>query len=73
MSCTSVVLELRLEQYLGEDGSSRIVRIYFTEPEHESDMLLLLYLVWKSPGPIGLDEQTQHARTAQFRADQHGF
>ncbi|WP_271985306.1 hypothetical protein [Pseudoclavibacter terrae] len=49
----------------------RQTRIYYTEPEKEANLLLLLSIESKLPGKIGLEEQDRHAGAAARKADEH--
>ncbi|VXB84525.1 hypothetical protein [Pseudoclavibacter sp. 8L] len=49
----------------------RQTRIYYTEPEKEAGLLLLLSIESKLPGRIGLEEQNRHAGAAARKADEH--
>lgn len=78
MACAPIVLELRLVDYFGVDPDDpdgephrRHTRLYFTEPADEPDQLLLLGLMSKCPGPVGLGEQNVHACRARDRAHEH--
>lgn len=71
MECTRCVLEIRLESDTGEDEGRRHVRLYFTEPAQEPSVLLALMLASKAPLDLGLQEQTEHAKTAEGRAIRH--
>lgn len=70
MEIEPTVLELRLTTRRGE-GGDMLIRLYFTEPEELDRSLLGLKLGWKRPGPLGLEEQNRHARSAARRADEH--
>ena len=76
---TRLVLELRIVDHNALDPDDpegdmvqRHTRIYFTEPEHVPDLLLLMSVRSKCPGPEGLQEQTDHAGDAQTIAEEHG-
>lgn len=69
MEVAPTVLELRLTTRRGE-GGDLLIRLYFTEPEERDRTLLALKLGWKRPGPLGLEEQNSHARSAARRADE---
>lgn len=71
MGVTQCVLEIRMTARRGEQGDTRHIRLYFTEPAAHEGVLLTLLLAWKSPGDMGHEEQNQHARLAQRRADDH--
>lgn len=78
MACAPIVLELRVDDYFGVDPDDpdgephqRHTRLYFTEPADEPEQLLLLSLISKCPGPVGLDEQNEHAYRARDRAYEH--
>jgi hypothetical protein len=71
LACAPTVLELRLSARPGEHGRTCLIRLYFTEPDVHSEMLLALKLAWKQPGPMGLEEQNGHARNAAWRADRY--
>lgn len=70
MEVAPTVLELRLKTRRGQ-GGAMLIRLYFTEPEARAGLILGLKLAWKRPGPIGLDEQNDHARNAAYRAEKH--
>lgn len=75
------VLEIKLSNhtfYDEQDESDedpepieRHTRIYYTEPEKEAGLLLLLSIESKLPGRIGLEEQNRHAGAAARKADEH--
>lgn len=74
MVTAPTILELRIHRNVGvtvglgpveEDDGSRVVRLYFTEPEHCDRMLLSAKLGWKHP--MGKEEQNAHAREAADR------
>lgn len=78
MACAPIVLELRVLDYFGcdpddPDGNphERHTRVYFTEPDHLPRQLLLLGILSKCPGPVGLREQNMHAIRARDRAYEH--
>lgn len=79
MECTTCVLELRLSDMEIDTGDDihegalirRHVRLYFTEPDAIARELTALKFIWKQPGPIGLREQTEWAKAAAWRADDH--
>jgi hypothetical protein len=78
MACAPIVLELRMSDYFGRnpedpdgDPHERHTRLYFTEPEHSSGQLLLLGVMSKCPGPVGLEEQNKAAVQAKNRAFEH--
>lgn len=73
--CVETVLELRLDDrnMSDEDGSEqeRCIRLYYSEPEHLDDVLLLVSLRHKAPGVMGLEEQTRHMKEADFMIHRH--
>lgn len=64
------VLEICFNRQIDPSGSGRNIRLYYTEPQHES-VLLALALEWKADHPAGLKEQNRHIRMADKRIDQH--
>src|SRR5689334_790534 len=52
MEVAQTVLEMRLETFPVLDAGPRHVRLYFTEPDDEPELLLAAKLGWKQPGPI---------------------
>jgi hypothetical protein len=69
MEVTRCVLELRLTTRTGASDGKRHVRFYFVEPARREGLLLGLKVASKSPGRIGLGEQTGHAVEARGRAE----
>ncbi len=69
METTGCVLELRLTTRTGASDGKRHVRFYFVEPARRENLLLGLKVASKSPGRIGLGEQTRHAVEARSRAE----
>ena len=70
MTVAPTILELRLGYCPGEDGERHLVRLYFTEPEEIPECLYAAKLASKHPGPMGLQEQSQHAKEAEARVEQ---
>jgi len=69
MQSQTDVLEIRMMTRRSTSGEDLLIRMYFSEPDTHPDLLLGLLLTWKSPGPIGLEEQDVHAAEAQRRCD----
>jgi len=67
MSVAPLILEIRLSTRPGDEGVEQIVRLYFTEPDHAPRCLLAAKVAGKRPGPLGLVEQSAHAREAEAR------
>ncbi|UJP39366.1 hypothetical protein [Cellulomonas palmilytica] len=69
MVTAKTVLEIRARRNVGitvgDDTGDRVVRLYFSEPEHAPDMLLAAKLGWKHPE--GKTEQNEHAAEAAAR------
>lgn len=63
------VLEIRMMTRRSTSGDDLLIRMYFSEPDTHPELLLGLLLTWKSPGPLGLEEQNAHAAEAQRRCD----
>lgn len=59
------VLEIRIALSHDYSGRDLLLRLYFSEPDDEEDMLLSLNLQYKAPGPLGLEEQNDHIDYAQ--------
>lgn len=78
MHCVTNVLELRFDDqncfnFELDDYEPRKIRIYFSEPDRHLGSLIILSMKHKAPGPIGLDEQDEHARTASKLATDHAL
>lgn len=76
MAATADVLELRLLDRTGEVGAEEAeetfhLRLFFSEPDEVPKTLAGLGLLWKRPGPVGLDDQTLAAQTASRRLHEH--
>lgn len=72
MESAEVVLEIRVRQKpRNAKREKQHVRIYFTEPAHETGVLLMLHIASKRPDKMGVKEQNGHIMTAQRRADAH--
>lgn len=74
MDAVEVVLELRVRHRPRDSrrkGERQHIRIYFTEPDHQAGVLLMLLIASKRPGKPGLEEQDKQIREAQQRADAH--
>lgn len=65
----SDVLEARLDLTVTLDGERRLLRLYFSEPDDEEDLLLSLSFRHKRSGRLGLAEQDGHIAEAQERFD----
>lgn len=70
MSLRKRVLELRLRRQIDPKGDHRHIRLYFTEPAHES-ILLALLLDWKADPPPGKAKQQIQIWLADRRLDDH--
>ncbi len=62
-----LVLKMGFSAKMTPNLTRRHVRIYFTEPRHRARELLLLYIVSKADGRVGIKEQTQHIHLACLR------
>lgn len=75
MAITGFVLEIVLTNRIttmdddSPDGQSRMVRIYYAEPDRLPGVLLMLSIRAKVPGTIGLEEQNMHAIEAKAAAE----
>lgn len=69
IEATGCVLEIRLTTRTGAADGRRHVRFYYVEPARREGVLLGLKTASKSPGQIGLDEQTEHALEARRRGE----
>lgn len=61
MSVAPDVFEIKLPDWRFADGLMH-VRIYYSEPKDLVSNLVALRLLAKRPGPIGVEDQDQHAR-----------
>lgn len=70
MTVRKRVLELRFNAQIDPQGGHRHIRLYFTEPAHES-VLLALLLEWKADHPAGKAQQQMHIWEADRRIGGH--
>jgi len=71
MASADLVLELRFNQRVEYPDGSRAVRLYFSEPAHEDDVMLAVLLAAKPATASGLELQNEHISDAQQRLDDH--
>lgn len=67
MTVAQDVLELRLSDRSGDESNLLHLRFFFSEPLHRPGLLVGLGLLWKRPGPAGLEEQNDAAKVASLR------
>lgn len=65
MRIAPLILEIRVRRNVGTPDGDRVVRLYFSEPSHEPQLLLAAKLGWKPP--LDTTEQDEHALEAQER------
>ena len=71
MQSADLVLELRFRQRIEYPAGTRAVRLYFSEPDHEPDVMLAVSLAAKPASEEGLDLQNEHIAEAQTRLQDH--
>lgn len=71
MASASLVLELRFSQRVEYPAGKRAVRLYFSEPSHQEELMLAVLLAAKPATEAGLDLQNEHIAEAQQRLDDH--
>lgn len=71
MQTGDMVLEMRFRHHVGYPEGKRAVRLYFTEPDHEPDVMLAVSLGAKPATEAGLDLQNDHIAEAQARIVDH--
>lgn len=75
MAVAPDVLEIRMQDWWFSGGKMH-VRLYYTEPRDVPGTLVALRLLCKRPGPIGLEDQDSHARSASdllLKFQQRGY
>ena len=63
------VLEIKLMDRQDRQGGQWKIRVYYSEPAHVYEQLLLLSIRGKHPGHVGLGEQDGHIDVAGERLD----
>jgi len=66
-----LVLEFRFRQRVQYPNGKRAVRLYFSEPDTLSDVLLLASVAAKPASKSGLELQDEHIEEAQLRIERH--
>lgn len=66
-----LVLELRLHSRVQYPDGARAVRLYFSEPDTQADLLLAARLAAKPASAAGLALQDEHMLEAQDRVKRH--
>lgn len=71
LSSADLVLELRFGQRVEYPEGLRAVRLYFSEPDCETDVMLAVKLAAKPATADGLDLQNDHIADAQKYVEDH--